>query len=164
MGWKAARSPKPGRRRRMPMRPIPSLGTVPTAKPPPPDAKLHASMAGGLVADRTNAQYDAKLQPLPAAGPSVARRRAPPPAAPDDPDQPNASLPAANAQPVASAKPVATVVKPAPVAPVAASPLAQQDRRRATRTWHVLLHGRERYQRQIHKYKEIDGCDQSGKR
>ena len=49
--------------------PYPNLSTVPP-RPPPVDAKLRARIAGGLVADRTNAQYAAGLNPLSPPGPA----------------------------------------------------------------------------------------------
>jgi outer membrane protein OmpA-like peptidoglycan-associated protein len=97
--------------------PYPNLGTVPTKRPPPPDAAFRTRLAGGLVADRANAQYAATAQPLPVPAPSG--RRPQRPVAQADSEQPNATLAAAEAQPSA-----ATVVRRAPVTPVAAAPLS----------------------------------------
>ena len=85
--------------------PYPNLSTVPAA-PPPPDQAARATLAQKLVADRANAQYDSKVDPLPPA--------APPPApilAAGDDDGMGASLSATKAQP--------PVRRPAPVKPAA---------------------------------------------
>jgi outer membrane protein OmpA-like peptidoglycan-associated protein len=104
--------------------PYPNLASVP-AKPPPPDQAMHARVASGLVADRSNAQYTQTSAPVhPAATPASVLAQG---ARPADTEQPNASLPAANAPPPPPSQapiPQAPVAaKKAPVAPVSAAPL-----------------------------------------
>ena len=96
--------------------PYPSLSSVP-ARPQAIDAATRGRIAGGLVADRANAQYGASQAPLgvPAASlPSAARQVTPPAAA----GTMSASLPAASA----TDAPV-TPPRRAPVARVEAQPL-----------------------------------------
>jgi outer membrane protein OmpA-like peptidoglycan-associated protein len=106
--------------------PYPDLGSVPP-RPVPTDAPTRLRIAGGLVADRANAQYaTAQYQAPPASGRS-APRSAPPPAASDTP---SASLLAATARPAAPRpqppfpdRP-APPPRPAPLDRVESAPLA----------------------------------------
>ena len=99
--------------------PYPHLGSVP-ARPSGTDAAGRARIAGGLVTDRSNAQYASQLAPLAALPPTIraARPVQPTPSADDS----TASLTAASAPP---AVPVAKVqaAEPAPVAPAAPAPV-----------------------------------------
>jgi outer membrane protein OmpA-like peptidoglycan-associated protein len=99
--------------------PYPNLGTVPK-KPPPPDAAAHQKIAGALVADRRNAQYEQSISPIPPAHRPVGTPAATiaQGAKPADAEQPNASLAAAKAPP-----PKPAALQKAPVAPVSAAPL-----------------------------------------
>ncbi len=104
--------------------PYPTLGVVP-AKPPAPDAALHARIANGLVADRGNAQYTQKSSPIlpaqtPAATPPSVIAQG---ARPADGDQPNAALAAANAPPQVPLPQAPVAARKAPVAAVSAAPL-----------------------------------------
>ncbi len=94
--------------------PYPNLSTVPD-RPPAPNAAARAAVGGGLVADRTNAQYAAGLTPLPAV-PTAPPRPAAVAPAPSGDDALGASLPAASA-PKPPAQPVdgpMTALKRAP--------------------------------------------------
>ena len=102
--------------------PYPNLASVPE-KPPPPDSKAHQAILAGLVADRSNALYEAAQTPLadpssPQASPGLFGGSAPPPgAAPGaSPPAASAALQAANAPP----HPAASTPSAAPVHPSAA--------------------------------------------
>lgn len=77
--------------------PYPNLASVP-ARPAPSDSAARGAIANALVADRSNAQYAAGLNPLPAA-PSPAARPAQPTPRPADDSTSGATLPAAAAPP-----------------------------------------------------------------
>jgi len=92
--------------------PYPNLGSVPD-RPADSDATTRAGIANSLIADRSNAQYAAQVDPVPAA-PAI---HAPPPAPAAAPgDTSNASLAAASAAP-------APPPKAAPLGPVPSEPL-----------------------------------------
>jgi len=91
--------------------PYPNLSTVPAA-PPPPDQAARAKLAQKLVADRANAQYETKVDPVLPAAP-----RPTPIATTGADDSLGASLSAAKAQP--------PVQRPAPVKPAAGAKPAQ---------------------------------------
>jgi outer membrane protein OmpA-like peptidoglycan-associated protein len=108
--------------------PYPNLSTVPP-RPPAPDKAALATLAGGLVADRTNAQYAASLAPLPSQ--PTPPRPAPLPPKPTGDSISTASLPAASPRLPLSGPPQPplpntpmTPVKAAPVAKVEQAPLA----------------------------------------
>lgn len=91
--------------------PYPNLSTVPD-RPAAPDAAARAATVTALAADRANAQYAAKVAPLPQT-PAPIPRPIPPPPTPSPDEAAGASLPAASApqkppaQESASAVPVA---------------------------------------------------------
>ena len=105
--------------------PFPNLASVP-AKPVTPDPQTQASVMKGLEADRANARYAAKIDPLPAAAPPGKPQAAAPPK-PQNAEAPNASLAAASAPPPPPPKPaavpaVAPMAQPAPAAAGATPP------------------------------------------
>ncbi|MBV9655615.1 MAG: OmpA family protein [Acetobacteraceae bacterium] len=115
--------------------PFPNLATVP-GKPAPADPNTRRQIADALVADRSNAQHEASLAPLPdpssrTASPALFGQGSTPPPAPPKPPSPNdeqasASLPAATPPPAPrqpAASGVAPSPEPAPVGPVASVPL-----------------------------------------
>ena len=76
--------------------PYPNLAAVPQ-RPPPLDPATRGKIATGLVADRTNAQYAAGLNPLVAPSPSV--RPVTPPPRPSGDETSGATMPAAAGPP-----------------------------------------------------------------
>lgn len=102
--------------------PYPNLGSVPP-KPEMPDPVARQRIASALAVDRANAQYEAKLAPLP----NVPHAQNPPgllgaPSTPTPPDEnaASASLEAANAPPAPPAPPTGPAKKPAAAKPAAA--------------------------------------------
>lgn len=104
--------------------PYPNLSTVPD-RPPPPDLTARAAIVAGVAADRANAQYTQKTDPIPD-NPAPIARPAPPPPAPEGDEMAGASLPAATTQPAGAtraataaapfATPPATPAQPPPAA------------------------------------------------
>lgn len=111
--------------------PYPNLATVP-GKPDTPDAKAHQAILAGLVADRSNALYEATQTPLvdpssPQASPALFGGGAPPPGAAAGTAAPAASaaLQAANAPPAGVTPAPTGQVRPgtAPRSAVSQTPL-----------------------------------------
>ncbi len=111
--------------------PYPNLATVP-ARPAATDASARRQIADALIADRTNAQHEAALAPLPdpsspAASPALfgqgsATPPAPPSPAAADATQASASLAAATPPARPNSAPPATVPTPAPAPAPAPTP------------------------------------------